>query len=140
MIEGLVHSLDTPEAKVAERARLKQHAREVVQPGFDYFHDKFTGELAYEVNLLRLAGLCNPTRAVEIPPTAEDLDELKIFKCIGSSNPLVSLQALKRELHVYLAKAADLNVQQFNMDEILPFFNRYSEELPNWGLFASLLC
>ena len=59
MIEGLVDSLDTPEAKVAERARLKQHAREVVQPGFDYFHDKFTGELAHELNLLRLARLCN---------------------------------------------------------------------------------
>ena len=44
VIEGLVANLPNPGS---ERERLKAHALSVVQPGFSYFHQKFTIDLAH---------------------------------------------------------------------------------------------
>ena len=123
VIEGVVETVEPEAEKFVERNRLNRHALSVLEPGFQYFRDKFSGDRAHAVNLLRLARLCNPIRASEIHPSKSDLDELVSFKIFGGTNPLVSLQGLKDELPVYQAKAQDLNADQFDMDIILPFFH-----------------
>ena len=75
----------------------------------------------------------------EIWPTAEQLNELNIFKCISIAQPLVSLKDLKRELPTFLALALDLNAQEFKLGDILPFFQAHQCERPMWGRFACLL-
>ena len=130
-----VARLENPET---ERQRLKAYAVSVLQPGFDYFKKKFSEDLTHQVQLLKWARLCNPVRMCEIRPTAEQLDELHIFKCTSIAQPLVSLKDLKRELPTFLALALDLNAQEFKLGDILPFFQAHQSELPMWGRFACL--
>ena len=66
----------------------KNHALGVVRPGFEYFKSKFdyeTGELAPQMQLLKVARLCHPIRLRELRPPAEQLDELFQFKVIPMS-------------------------------------------------------
>ena len=80
VIAGLVEDKPNP---AQEAQRLKAHALGVVQPGWDYFRSKFTGPVAHQMNLLRLARFCNHIRVIEIKPTIDDLNELQLFKCFG---------------------------------------------------------
>ena len=136
VIEGLVTNLPNPGT---ERERLIAHALSVVQPGFSYFHQKFTIDLAHEMQLLKYAQLCNPVRIREIRPTPQQLDELPIFKCISVPQPLVCLSGLKRELTIFLALAQDLHAEYFQMNDILSFFCAHQRELPTWSYFACVL-
>ena len=121
VIEGLVANLPNPGS---ERECLKAHTltNSVVQPGFSYFHQKFTIDLAHEMQLLKYARLCNPVRIREIRPTPQQLDDLNIFKCISVPQPLVCLSGLKSELPIFLALAQGLHAEDFQMNDSLPFF------------------
>ena len=121
---------------------LKNHARSVVQPGFDYFTQKFDvidGELKHQMLLLKLARLCNPIRLREVCPTPEQLEELNSFKILSNPDSPISIQGLKEELPQFLALAADINAENFGIESILPFFQSHTEEIPIWGRFASVL-
>ena len=128
--------LDNPDQ---QKQRLKQHAWNVVRPSFQYFQEKFTGQLAHQVQLLKLARLCHPIWMREIHPNIADLYELQIFKCISVQKPLVHLPGLKDELPHYLALTEEINIEHFDMEHILPFFRAHKHDLPNWGMFASVL-
>ena len=111
-----------PIFRTQAQKRLKAHALSVVQPGFSYFHQNFTIDLAHEMQLLKYARLCNYVRIREIRPTPQQLDDLNIFKCISVPQPLVCLSGLKSELPIFLALAQDLHAEDFQMNDILPFF------------------
>ena len=125
-----------PIFRTQAQKRLKAHALSVVQPGFSYFCQKFTIDLAHEMQLLKNARLCNPVRIREIRPTPQQLDELPIFKCISVPQPLVCLPGLKSELTIFLAlaMAQDLHAEYFQMNDILPFFCALQRELPTWSV------
>ena len=120
----------------------KNHALGVVRPGFEYFKSKFdpeAGELAPQMQLLKLARLCHPIRLRELRPPAEQLDELFQFKVIHSEDAPVSMQGLRNEYAMYLALAADINGEEFTMDNILLFLQNHCKELPTWAKLATLL-
>ena len=128
-----------PILRTQAQKRLKAHALSVVQPGFSYFHQNFTIDLAHEMQLLKYARLCNYVRIREIRPTPQQLDDLNIFKCISVPQPLVCLSGLKSELPIFLALAQDLHAEDFQMNDILPFFCAHQSELPTWSHFACVL-
>ena len=78
-------------------------------------------------------------RIREIRPTPQQLDDLNIFKCISVPQPLVCLSGLKSELPIFLALAQDLHAEDFQMNDILPFFCAHQSELPTWSRFACVL-
>lgn len=125
-----------PIFRTQAQKRLKAHALSVVQPGFSYFHQNFTIDLAHEMQLLKYARLCNYVRIREILPTPQQLDDLNIFKCISVPQPLVCLSGLKSELPIFLAPAQDLQAEDFQMNDILPIFCAHQSKLPTCSLFA----
>ena len=79
------------------------YALRCVQPGIQYFHDKFGDDT--QMPLVKAARLFSPIRIHEIQPTAADLDQLKIFPFLVASY----LPHLKLELPSYSAKASQVN-------------------------------
>ena len=71
VIDGIV---ENQENVAQERIHLKAHAFSVTLPGFNFFRSKFDpehGQLAPQMELLKLALLCNPVRLREITPSPE---------------------------------------------------------------------
>ena len=67
--------------------------------GFEYFQSKFdpdAGELAPQIQLLKLACLCNPIRMRDLHPPVEQFDELLRFKVLSREDAHVSMQGLKK--------------------------------------------
>lgn len=85
------------------------YALQCVQPGIQYFHDKFGDDTQMPLAAFKAARLFSPIRIHEIQPTAADLDQLKVFPFLVASN----LPHLKLELPSYLAKASLKQILKF---------------------------
>ena len=64
-----------------------------VQPGYDYFEDKFWTEFLPIVNAFKAARLFNPEKVTELKPTASTIDKLKVFSFLEEA-----IMNLKAEL------------------------------------------
>ena len=76
VMDGIV---ENQENAAQERSRLKAYTLSVTLPGFNFFCSKFDpehGQLAPQMELLKLALLCNPVRLREITPSPEQLINL----------------------------------------------------------------
>ena len=98
-----------------------------VQPGIQYFQEKFGNDLEKPLSIFKAARLFSPIRVHEIHPASSDLDQLDLFPFIKSSD----LLALKSELASYLAKASQVNPEG-NFD-LLKWWNTHETELPCWS-------
>lgn len=56
------------------------YATQCIQPGFIYFQEKFKGELGNVVDAFKAARLFSPSKAHEMQPTAEKIDDLTVFQ------------------------------------------------------------
>lgn len=77
------------------------YATQCIQPGFIYFQEKFKGELGNVVDAFKAARLFSPSKAHEMQPTAEKIDDLTVF-------PFVQ-QAVLPHLKTELPMAADMD-------------------------------
>ena len=111
--------------------QLMLYAKKCVQPGLDYYQDKFTGELSNVVAAFKAARLFLPGKVNEIKPDASVINSLKAFSFLDNSS---ILDGLKEELPSYLAKAED--VQVMGNTEVLLWWKKHAEELPKWSSAA----
>jgi hypothetical protein len=97
-----------------------------------YFNDKFSqsGELGGSVAAFKAARLVWPQKMVEMQPTSIDIDELQTFPFLNESSVL---ENLKKELSVYLTKAADLDR---NIDPV-QWWKDHTDDLPCWSAAAA---
>lgn len=101
-----------------------QYEKLCVKPGLDYFLAKFQQQLSSSRSAIKSAQLFNPSKIVEMRPTAAEIDSLKAFPFL---NIAVLLQNLKAELSVYLAKAIAVSPET----DILLWWQNHSTNLPH---------
>ena len=97
--------------------RVKTHAGSVVQPGFDYFAQKFhpmNGGLAHQMKLLKLARLCNSARWTCLLQRSKRGST----NCVAATERWTSLVSCASFWHL---------------------FKSHSHEIPAWAQLASLL-
>ena len=75
--------------------QLVTHALSCVQSGLDYFNEKFGDDTKSPLNAFKAARYFSPSKLNEIQPSASDIDQ-------------TTIENLKKELPIYLAKAADV--------------------------------
>lgn len=102
------------------------YARKCVAPGVNYFHQKFTNELAGTVAAFKAARLFLPHKVDEMKPDASAIDALKAFPFLDDNT---LLDGLKQELPSYLAKATDVRPSI----DILQWWKNNAQELPMWS-------
>ena len=84
--------------------QLINYAKGCVKPAYDYFNRKFGEDLEVAVSAFKFAWFFSPAKVVELLPTANDLDKLRIFPFLNSD----IIDQLKLELPKYLAAAKDI--------------------------------
>ena len=101
----------------ARENQLITYANMCAQPALAYFQQKFTVDLAKQVEIFKAARFFNPLKIYEMQPTCMDLDTLSVFPFLNSNPPL--LLSLKSELPTYLSTAEDTTPEM--------------DDLPNWS-------
>ena len=116
----------------SRRQQWIDYGKACVAPGLQYFNDKFSqsGELGGSVAAFKAARLVWPQKMVEMQPTSIDIDELQTFPFLNESSVL---ENLKKELSVYLTKAADLDR---NIDPV-QWWKDHTDDLPCWSAAAA---
>lgn len=74
-----------------------QYAKTCVAPAYEYFQQKFDGELKPQVEAFKAARIFLPCKASEMKPTTSDIDQLKCFNF-----DLSLIEGLKTELATYM--------------------------------------
>ena len=97
------------------------------QPAYAYFQQKFTVDLAEQLEAFKAARFFNPSKMLDMQPTCNDLDSLAIFPFIRSDPSL--LLSLKTELPTYLSKAEDTTPEV----NVLNWWRRHENDLPTWS-------
>ena len=108
------------------------YAESCVQPGFDYFNNRFSGVLSSTVAAFKAARLFLPQKVRGLKPDASAVDSLRYFPFLDSET---LLESMKLELPTYLAAATD--VDSDSDFDVLLWWKQHSSEIPNW---ASALC
>ena len=96
-----------------------------VEPGLEYFADAVSGTLGNSMAVFKAARLFSPQKAAELQPDANALDCLAVIPFLDAA----TLQDLKRELPVYLAKVADISPDY----DPLQWWRMNSTSLPAWS-------
>lgn len=99
------------------------YGKSCIQPGLQYFLDKFSHELGGCVSAFKAAQLCLPSRVKH--PTADTVDMLKVFPFLDK--PLL-LDTLEAELPTYLAKVDSID----SAIDPLTWWKANAIELPTW--------
>jgi len=102
-----------------------QYGRSCVQPGLDYFLDRFRGDLRSSVTAFKATRLLIPQKITEMQPDASAIDALTAFPFLADAT---TLHHLKTELPDYLAKAQDVSINMAPLE----WWNRQTENLPHW--------
>ena len=105
-----------------------------MQPGLEYFQDKFGDDTKHPMPAFKAARLFSPTLITRIQPTAADIDQLKDLPFLSAS----TLEHLKEELPTYIAKASVLSsLSDCNsLIDILEWWKSNSTELLYWSKAA----
>ena len=138
-IEAFIQTLHLPNTQAIIRRlsagnptsaqQLLQYAKECVEPGLTYFHQKFTEELSASVGAFKSARLFLPHKICEMKPDASVVDSLQAFPFL---NDAAVLHSLKQELPMYLAQAADVAKDI----EPLNWWKNHASDLPKWSTAA----
>ena len=124
---GAVARQASPSSSAHQR-QLIDYALSCVQPGLQYFHEKFGNDSDHPVAAFKAARVFSPSKADELRPTAADIDSLSTFSFFSSS----TISSLKEELPTYLAKASNVDPSM----DILKWWKQHSPELPHWSAAA----
>ena len=88
------------------------HGIKYVQPGLDYFYDKFGDDIKHTMLAFKAAGLLCPTLVTQILSTEADIDQLIIHLFLSAT----TIDHLKERLPTYLAKALALTSTALSPD------------------------
>ena len=75
------------------------YAKACIQPGYDYFHQKFELELRPVVDAFKSARLFIPTKVNDIKPDTSSVDTLRAFKFLDNDQTLQDLKSEQSILH-----------------------------------------
>ena len=78
----------------------QQYAQNCVQPGFDYYQNRFNGHFGLTVSAFKAARLFNPSKLDYLCPDATSVNSLATFSLLQHDE---LLSGLKEELPMYLA-------------------------------------
>ena len=106
------------------------YAKSCVNPGLQYFLDKFSKDLHDSVSAFKAAQLFLPHKITEFNLTADSVDQLKAFPFL---NKTTILEALKAELPAYIAKADGISPE----NDPVKWWKDHSTDLPYWSSAAA---
>ena len=104
--------------------------KKCVEPGIDYFNEKFGSDGVHPVATFRVLQIFHPQTAYEMGPTAASVDELRVVPFLSDQ-----IENLKQELPSYLAKASAIgsSTSQLCPSDILDWWKRHAQDLPHWS-------
>ena len=105
--------------------QLINYGKLCIKPGFNYFVDKFQGELSSSVEIFKVAQLFIPSKISELVLLSDDLDQLKVIPFLKEN----VLKSMKEELSTYISKATGVNVSI----NVLEWWGKHSDELVSWA-------
>lgn len=108
--------------------QLMAQAKACIQPGLNFYQQKFSVQFHNTVRAFKVARLCCPVQVQALKPTAASLDEFRNFPFLDNDDTIASLA---QELPAYLA-AADGVVME-NEDDKLAWWAAHSDALPHWA-------
>lgn len=115
--------------------QLMTQAKACIQPGLNFYRQKFSVQFRTTVRAFKVARLCCPMQVQNLNPTAASVEEFRNFPFLDNDNIIANLA---RELPDYLA-AAD-GVVMANEEEKLAWWAAHSDTLPHWaGVVKKLL-
>lgn len=117
----------------AEVDELVTLARNGVQPGINYFLQKFNTDLYDIVRAFRAARMACPTTVQELHPHPQDVQQLRQFPFLDDDAIIGDLQ---KELPTYLAEADGIRVDR---GQELRWWKDHQAALPHWSSAASQL-
>lgn len=106
--------------------QLIHYAKACIKPAYDYFNKKFGDDLKIAVSAFKCARFFEPSKVVEIKPTANNIDDLRIFPFFDADS---IIDGLKGELPNYLATAEDISPEF----DVMEWWKRHEHELPHWS-------
>ena len=107
--------------------RLITEAKACVQPGLNFFREKFNIQFISNVRAFKAARFCCPVQVTELRPDARSLEELKNFPFVNDA----MVAALATELPLYIAAADGLVCN--NEKEKLTWWAAHQDTLPQWS-------
>ena len=110
---------------LSKATELRKYGLQCVQPGLQYFQDKFSTDLQGNVEAFKAARLFVPKHAVELKPDADTIDCFTAFPFLTSE----VIAKLKSELPSYLVKAADAPSDT----PVLTWWKDNESKLPFWS-------
>lgn len=105
------------------------HAKTCIEPGHSYFKHQLTSSLKGPLQAFKAARLFSPSRLYTMKPDIVDVENLAAFPFLKGS-----VADLKQEFNLYVAKAADVNIDSH--DEILKWWKQNTTNLPKWSSAA----
>ena len=87
------------------KQKLVDHAKKCVEPGHSYFNRQLTSSLKGPLQAFKSARLFLPSIIYSIKPDVSSIDSLAAFPFLRDS-----IDDLKKELHLYIAKVQDVDV------------------------------
>ena len=110
-------------------------AKACIQPGLNFYQQKFSIQFHTTVRTFKVAWLCCPMQVQNLNPTAASMEEFRNFPFLDNDNIIANLA---REVPDYLA-AAD-GIVMANEEEKLAWWAAHSDTLPHWaGVVKKLL-
>ena len=103
------------------KERLRQHAKNCMQPGIAYFNRQLNTSLQIPSQAFKAAHLFSPHKAYTMKPDDKMVDSLQVFPFLIHLIPL-----LNSEMPLYIAKTADVSEK---MDP-LEWWKLNASELP----------
>ena len=113
--------------------RLITQAKACVQPGLNYFQEKFSVQFRTIVRAFKAARLCCPVQVQALRPNAASLEEFRNFPFVDDN----TIANLATELPTYLA-AAD-GVTCYSEDEKVSWWAAHRDTLPHWAALVKQL-
>ena len=107
---------------------LIMYGKSCVEPGFDYFKQKFDSDLKNSNKIFEVAQLFLPSKITEMNVAAESLGKLSIIPFITTS----IRENMKKELSAYVAKATGVDASV----NVLEWWEKHSTELSTWECIA----
>ena len=123
-VEAVARSLSLGNTVVHQQ--WTQYAIQCVQPGIDYFQQKFGDDMTYPLNVFKAARYFSPTKMFEMQPSASDVDSLTVVPFL---NDPATITNFKEELPTYLARTDDVSLTI----DMLDWWKRNEEGLPYWS-------
>ena len=114
--------------------QLVAQAKACIQPGLNFFQQKFSVQFHTVVRAFKVARLCCTIQVQVLKPTADSLEEFRNYPFLNDDSCIASLA---QELPAYLAAAEGVTVS--NESEKVDWWAAHRETLPNWAAVVKKL-